>query len=148
MYKRQDYYHVGASKATILRQTPKQLTIDEMEDLIRSCGKTIYTAEDLEYLYEMNKGSNDLVFVEAEVGRIVLREGKSAIVELASLDRGPVMTATVPQYLKIDFSEGQQVIFLCRFGDVTLKTGEKRPTAFVEGFLTLPMERPWDNMEE
>jgi hypothetical protein len=139
-----DYYYVGASRATIFREVSKQLSIDEMEDLIRSCGKTIFTADDLDYLYERNKGTNEISFVEAEVGRIILREGRSAIVELASVDRGPVMVATIPQYLKIDFTQGQQVIFLCRFGDVTLRTGDKRSTAFVEGFLSLPLDRPWE----
>ncbi len=137
--------YLGATSVTKFRALDVNMdefeVAEELYKLKESNKIKVYEAQDVELLKETWDPSNDPVFVEAEVGQVIIREGKSNLVQLVDNKRefGPVIVGYVPKYLKIDFKAGQTVWFYTTFGTVTLSNKEKRKAAFIKGFITFPM---------
>lgn len=138
-------WYLGATSATKLRPHPRQLSEDELVEFLSKLVengqiKVFKTKRDILTLAKTWE-RGDPVFIEAEVARIRIRENRdSNIVDLMDLDEesGPIMQAYVPKYLEIDFTEGQDVLFLTTFGQVTFSSGNSRLVAYVRGFISLP----------
>jgi len=139
-------WYLGATTATKLRPHPKQLGEEELVDFLAKLVenrqlKLFKSKRDILTLAKTWEGFQDPVFIEAEVGRIRMRENSdSNVVDLLDIDEegGAIMQAYVPKYLEIDFTEGQDVLFLATFGEITFRTGRSRLAAFVRGFISLP----------
>ncbi len=150
--KQLPFYHLNASTATRLRPVEIKLTEDQKYEMIRNCGKDIFSIGDIDVLFEtrFKRDPNaktfversDPVFIEATVSSITPREDKNNIVNLYDeTDEGlKYATAYIPHNLPLKFKDGDRVVFLAELGEVTF-SGNTEPTVcmYIKGFFIVPI---------